>query len=98
MGGGEVWHRLRRGMPWQREPRGRSGPTGEARRHCWGVREEEGQTTIGKSWHQSVHMLQALRVRGGSGTGYRWKEVSGSYGENGHFLCKLPVANYLLCG
>ena len=46
-------HGLGSGTPQQREPGRRSGPRGEARRHCWGGREEK-LTTIGIS----------LRMRG----------------------------------
>lgn len=57
MGGGVVYHSLRRGTPQQREPRRRSRPTGEAGQHgCGGQEEEEEQTTIGNSLHWSMHM------------------------------------------
>ena len=47
-------------MPQLREPRSRSGPGGEARCHCWGGQEEEGQTTTGISL--PVHICtQTLR-------------------------------------
>ena len=42
---------LESGTPQPREPGRRSGLTGEARRHCWGGREEEGQTAMGISLH-----------------------------------------------
>ena len=45
-------------MPQLREPRRRSGPEGEAKQHCWGGSEKEGQTAIGISF--PVH-TQALR-------------------------------------
>ena len=32
-----------------KEPKGRSGPTGGARHHCWEGQEEEGQKAIGIS-------------------------------------------------
>ena len=38
-------------MPQPREPRKRSGPTEEARHHCWRGQEEEGQTAIAISLH-----------------------------------------------
>ena len=49
MGRGVVCYGLCSGSPWQREPRRRSGPSGAARRHCWGEQEEGGRTTIGIS-------------------------------------------------
>lgn len=71
------------GMPWQKEPgeepRGRSGPTGEARRHCWRGREEEGRTTIGIFLRTHTG---ALRWWGASGTGYCRREATCSgYGR-----------------
>ena len=44
--------------PQQREPGRRSGPTGEARHHCWGG-QEKGQTTMGISF--MVHGLSKTR-------------------------------------
>jgi len=55
---GALCHGLRRRMPEQREPRRRSGPTGEARHHCWGGREEEGQTNIGITFPVHVWALR----------------------------------------
>lgn len=37
-------------MPQPRELGRRSGPAGEASRHCWGRQEEEGGTAIGLSF------------------------------------------------
>ena len=55
MGRGAEPYRLGSGIPGQREPRRRSRPSGEARRHCWGGQEEEGQITIGNSLCLSMH-------------------------------------------
>ena len=46
MGGGAVCYGPESGKPRQRKPWRRSGPVGEARHHCWGGWEEEGQTTV----------------------------------------------------
>ena len=51
MGRVAVCYGLGSGMPRQRKPRKRSGPTKEARCHCWGGQEEEGWTTIVISLH-----------------------------------------------
>ena len=63
MGGGVVCYGLGSGTPWQREPHRRFRPSGEARRHCWGGGEEEGQTAIGISLRMRGH---ALRGQGAS--------------------------------
>ena len=44
-----------------REPGRRSGPTAEARYHCRGWQEEEGQTVIGLSFFVHVQTLGVVR-------------------------------------
>ena len=46
------------GMPWQRELGRGSGPTGEARRHCWGGQEQEGWTAIGISLRRHFQLSE----------------------------------------
>ena len=80
-----------------REPRRRSGPTGEARHHCWGGQEEEGWTTIRISFPAHVcvdfqrveHIWHRLQVARGHLLGL-W--------ETGHLSCRLQVAGHPLRG
>ena len=94
MGRGAVRHRLRRGTPQQREPGRRSGPSGEARRHRWGGREEEGQMPrkLPAPEHALAHGLSEDSVARG------YKKPLAHLGETGRFLCRLTVARHLLRG
>ena len=60
----------------------------------------EGQTAIGNSLHQSMHMPEGSQRAGGwalvQATG--GKKPLAHLGETGRFLCRLPVARHLLCG
>ena len=57
-----VHHGLGSGIPQLRETGRRSGPTGEARCHCWGGQEDEGCTAIGISFFGRVHRLSEGRA------------------------------------
>ena len=80
-----VCHGLGSGMPQPREPRRRSGPAREARHHCWGGQEEEGQTAIGISF--PVHT-------GSQRLGYLWHRL---WVVRDHLL-RLQETVCLLCG
>ena len=94
MGRRVACHRLERGTPWQREPRRKSRPAGEARRHCWGGQEEEGQTACTRA----CAYRQALRGWDGSVQALVSEKPLACLGDTGQFLFRLPVARNLLYG
>ena len=100
MGGEVVCYRLGSGMPQQREPGGRSGSPGEARCHCWGGQEKEGRTAIGNSLCPSLHTHAHRLSEGGAALEQAMcgKKPLAHLGETRHFLCRLLVTRYLLCG
>ena len=88
MGRGVVQHGMR-GTPQQREPRRRSGPAGEARRHCSGGERRTGEAR-GNTLHYGLtegraSLAQAMGSEkplacigrlGTSGAGYQWPGTS----------------------
>ena len=57
-GGEVVFYGRVSGMPLQRELGRGPGPTGEARRHCWGGQEQEGWTAIGISLRRHFQLSE----------------------------------------
>ena len=89
--------RAKRGVPRQKEPARRSGPTGEARHHCLG-----GERRMGRL-HRKLPVLEqvhagSLRGWGSSAEATGGEKPFAHLREIRHFLCRLVVARQLLCG
>ena len=100
MGGGAVCHGLGRGTPWQREPRKRSRPSGEA---CAIVGEGRGK---GAGHHRKLPAPEHAHAHGLTegwtalvqATGADMEKPLARLGEIRCFLCILPVTRRLSFG